>query len=153
MASRDNHHADRKKGVRHSGEEGTRSRLLPVRGYAAARGAHHSVGHQQAALCHVDRHQECEEQAAAQGGDGRSEVRPWRKSAENRTPLHSAEDEEDRAYRRASGRNREETGRQTTQRAARAVIILSVGKIHVATAATRLSGRAKLGTTMPEARS
>src|SRR5260370_9144763 len=149
MASRDHHHADRKEGVRHSREEGTRSWLLPVRGYAAARGAHHSVGHQQAALCHADRHQECKEQAAAQGGDGGTEVRHWRKSAENRTPLHSAEDEEDRAYRRASRRNREETGRQTTQQAARAVRILSVGRIHVATAATLLSGRAKLGTMMP----
>ena len=46
-----------KKDGRHSGQARARDRLLPVCRYAAARGAHHSVGHQQAAICHADRHQ------------------------------------------------------------------------------------------------
>ena len=55
-----------KAGWRHPGQARTRSRMLPVRRYAAARGADHPVRHQQTALRHADRHQAGQEQAFAQ---------------------------------------------------------------------------------------
>ena len=54
------------------------SRILPVCGDAAAFGADHSVGDQQAALCHADRHQAGQEQTAAQGelDEGSAALKP-----------------------------------------------------------------------------
>ena len=57
LAARHHHHADRKNRRRNPGQARARSRLLPVRGHASARRAHHPVRHQQAALRHADRHQ------------------------------------------------------------------------------------------------
>ena len=49
---------------RHPSEARTRGWIFSVRRHAAARGADDSVGHQQAALRHADRHQAGQEQAA-----------------------------------------------------------------------------------------
>ena len=57
-----------------------------------------SVGHQQAALRHADRHQAGEEQAAAESGAGGSAVGDRRESAEDRAAVCSAENEEDGAH-------------------------------------------------------
>ena len=95
--------------------------LFPVRGYAAAGRAHHPVRHQQAALCHADRHQAGEKQAAAQSGAGGSAVGDRRQYAEDRTALHSPENQEHGISGRPSRRSGKEAGRKTTQRSARAV--------------------------------
>ena len=99
----------------HPGEARTRGRLLSVCRYADAGGADDPVGHQQAALCHADRHQAGEEQAAAESDAGGSAVGAGRQSAEDREALRSAEDEEDGVYGRAAGRNGEEAGGQAEE--------------------------------------
>ncbi len=81
-----------------------------------AGGADHPIGDQQAALCHPDRHQAGQEQAASQGDLGRRSVRAGAEFTENRAALRAAEDEEHRGIRRPGGRNRQEAGGEAAQR-------------------------------------
>ena len=69
--------------------------MVPVDRPAPACRAHHSVGYQQAQICDADRHQASQNQAYAQGGVGRGQLRRWRHLAEGRAPLRAAEDEEE----------------------------------------------------------
>ncbi len=86
-----------------------------------ARRVNHSIRHQQTALCHADRHQAGEEQAVAQSRAGRGAIGDRWQHAENRAPVHSAENQEHGISGRRPRRSGKEVGGKTAQRSTRAV--------------------------------
>jgi len=90
-----------------------------------ARGAHDSIRHQQAALCHADRHQAGENKPLRKVM--LAEVHPHRENLQKIERLYVPQKTKRGAHRGLGIRDRQEAGRQTAQRIARAVKVVCAG--------------------------